>query len=599
MLEDLCRDPMDPNTRTRLQKRLRAGPWCWPIDPEQRTCAERLVRDGPEARPGGALLVSLRENVASLWALAAPGELEGALVRVDFVDDALDAWSTAGLVLPLAVPVLWRSVEAEVRRRPRAVWLGSYPPDAPESALKGTSFGLAFLLGLASRVFRLAVPADLAALASVDRRGRIWRVSGLPAKLRAIGTLAPTVRRVVVGAGWEDGVERPDEDRLIEEEAGRHGLAIHSLSQASTAVTYALGGEEPLAAALVGAGVNEATRRRLTDLLFELALGGRGQNSEWGSVRAAAELAIKAWPKASDPRSHADAQRLSTAAAIAARHERNGGAMPLPEDEWLAAFAVPLRLRLVAHAVQQSTDSGAPDPDSVLALAQSFMVEGPEAFKEHLTLKGAVARLLAVRGQPELALKMQEEVALGLMERLASQEASRNLSEWLRLSGALSDRGAFQRALEFEERVLDRGGFDPNGMAYVDLARCRALVAGLGEVDPTPLLRRLTDTAAPAFVRGSASRWLACALEAVGAPDEADDVLRELAATASDSKLSEEVRPFVCLARLDRALVRADHEAILGALGELGELQPGIVEHLRHAVDGRDLPPYVARFFPY
>jgi hypothetical protein len=229
-------------------------------------------------------------------------------------------------------------------------------------------------------------------------------------------------------------------------------------------------------------------------------------------------------------------------------------------------------------------------------------------------LLGALARLWAVTGRPQLALQLQQEAARGFFERQAIDSASYPLSEWYRLAGALGNRDAFAQAEEMRDRVEGRGGLGFDGNAYVTLSRARACVA-LGNADGA-IEEALADLRARSLIHGhircSAARWLAAlhdlrreATAAAGVRSELGEAAHAEAARARATRakathdLVTTARVNAALSELDRALSAGDSLGAAVALTRLRHLERGLLANLSSVVSRKGLPAYVARFYPY
>lgn len=539
------------------------------------------------------MLVTAGRDSAALWRLRlGVASAEGA-GGIPFGREAETAWGNAAGALPRAIPVLWssvRQVETSTRAAHHLVSLFGGSP----IVLDGPSFGLPFLLAMASRLLGEPLPEDVVASASISPSGQVGGVGDIEAKIEALDRLSPRVCRLLVAC--------PDAARAGDAAAGTRieVIALRTAAQALMAVF------PDLSNLLVAAGSDPGRRKELVDRFFRLAVSGRGAMLEWGAVRAAARRALEEWGRTLD---EGDRRKLDFAHAVAARHENNEGALDLPEDGWLAQMPLPERLRVVANFVQQAADTGTPPPDATEALARRFLVEVLEAFPPHLKLEGALGRLLAVTGREGEALEFQEEAARGFLVQEAYEDVSYPLAEWYRLSGVLADRGAFDRADEFRATLPpDRAGFvdataprDP----YVHLARARALVL-LGLVrgdDPERTLERLAmSEQMPYHVRWSAVRWYVRLLEGQGRREAAAPVLAALDGAARPEGGGSEApvaRRFRALIELDRAERAGDPAMAREPLDVLQQLQPGILGHLlARATPGRE-GATVARLFPY
>ena len=593
------RPRLDGYTERELGRALRRGPWCWPADAGGVRRARELAPDGPpRLRPGQALLVTADAGFADLWALdVGPGAASSDGDALRFGSEARATWDVALATLPRALPVLWSSIGRYQDAALRALHLvlRRTTPDAAaapsraarERLLDGPSFGLSFLLALASLVLDDAVPADLAATGAVHPSGRIEPVGGLEGKIEILAREAPGIRRLLVAASQADAAR-------TQAAAVAAGFQVIGVATAAAALEATLG--PVLVERLVAAGSDEARRRELIDAFFRLVLLGRREVVDWSPVARAAALALDRWPDLLA----LDRRRLEFAHAVALRHDDNRGRLPVLDASWLAAMPAPLRVSVLANYVQQSADAGEPDPALVIGAAEGHLVRGREAFQPHLVLLGALGRLLAVSGDAQRALEYQMEAARGSLERMDRDNVSHPLSEWYRLAGALDDRAAFDAAETVRRTVEAQGGVGA-GQPYVELARANAQIAlttGDCENAATTLARLGTAEHIPAHVRWSAVRWLVRLHEERG--QDATAVLAGLdAATAPGAADPGRARRFRVLVELDRATRRQDAATGAAGLAELEGLDPGVVGHLRRAAPPGRAPAWVARFYPY
>jgi hypothetical protein len=586
----LRRRESDPDIRACLRDLLARAPWCWPdpqADPAARAHAESLCPAGPPALgPGQMLLVAVLPGADSLWELRPAGLAPRPRVPTTAVAAlAADAWRDAALALPRSLPVLWAPVRDAAHRRPAIHPLDRLADQdhaTPERSVDGRSFGLAFLLSLASMVFERALPADLAASGDVDASGAVRRVDGLERKLRLLESCAPGVRRFLVPADPAPAL-RSERVRVI---------GVRSAGQALAEVFGEGAADGGLARHLIAQGEDADQRRTILTSLFRLAIGGRGAMVHWEPVAAAAALAAERWAAALDAH---DRWTLALCRAVAARHDGNRGALTLPPPGYLERLPAPLRLEVVANLVQHCADTGAPPVAEVTALVERHRVPWSEAHREHLHPLGAHARLLAVAGAPREALARQQQLAAAFAERLRFEEVSFQLSEWYRLAAALGDAEAFEAALEMEELAARNGGLGLDGSPYVDLARARGeLVLALDRRTRPPerlaaaqdTLRVLVAAAVPDHVRDGARRILARWLrQHPGGPRLPDG--------AAAPKLA-------ALLALDEALERGDAPAAETALDALDAREPGLLGHLRASCPAEStVAAWVARFYPY
>ncbi len=577
---------------------LAAGPWTWPVDDDSHE--RRLVPAGPPLEPavGTTLGVTVvpGDRAATIWMIdGRPGDRRDGRLE----PSAIETWKVAALALPRAIPLVWGSLREAHAIEPRLVWVDTWAIDGldgvpPERSVTGTSFGLAFVLVLASRLVALSLPGDLLCSVAIDAEGRVAEVGGLVTKLRAIAAIAPGVSRVMVAVSQEDEAKRAIEQ--AGPDAAR--LRIVGVKSVGHALEVAFG-ERRLSAALARAGENPASRAELTRSFFALALQGRGEFVDWTPVERAAALASH-WPGLDVEQRY----MLEFAHAVAARHERNEGAMSLPTAELLARWPTQVSCQVVTHAVQQAADAGAPDIHAIRALAEAYRAPSvPKGFLPQLKLEGALARLDAVTGQAPRALRTQLDLAALYLEAFLPGEASFPLSEAYRLAGVLGDSAAFRNCEALRDLAHAAGGLGLEGSPYVALARARAAVL-LGKPEDCGAEQTLramaADTRLAAHVRWGAARW-AHRLAAEDAMAELGAIRAALASAAddADAKRGHAARVQLELLRLDEALRGHDVARANAAVDVLRGLEGGIVGLLEAWAPAAELPAHVARFYPY
>jgi hypothetical protein len=597
MLDDLDQPP-DSITLPRVLQRLQSGPWAWPLksEPTRFARAREVVPEGPPpVVPGRGLLVTVNDHGSSLWALSvddlATTESSKALGR-----KAKEVWNIAAAALPRSLPLLWSSVAEARRGSLSAVRLITLPEAGHQAAeknlLDGPSFGLSFVLVLASRVFQRPLPEDVVASGEIDASGRVHRVDGITEKVRVI-RLAPRIRRLLVAK------DNADEARWAAEGSA---LAILPVENAFQALKEAFG-ENEFASMLVHAGTDPVRRAELVDSFYRMALKGRGEVVDWTPVHEAAALALESWGNLIDDE---ERQRLKFAHAVALRHERNAGELPIPQDTWLGRLPTAVRVVVVANYVQQSADSGEPKAPAAELLAQDFLVPVEEAFPGHLKLRGALARLLALTGREKVALKLQQEAAQAFFNQISYSDVSFPLTEWYRLSGVCADKAAFGLAEAMRNKVDQLGGFgfdESDSRKYVDLARSKAMVM-LGRrdgSDPEQTLAKLSqDADVPAHIRWSAARWYVQLLDQEHRSGDVAAITAALdAAMCTQHSGARDARLFRSLIDLDRAVRDNNLSAASAAVAVVGEMESGIIGHLLAHAPARSAAEYIARFYPY
>ena len=553
---------------------LALGPWCWSVH----------ASGAPEMAVGVVPAVTLRGGTVSLWALRA-GKVPQSwasmgLHAAALGAEALASWQAAVLALPRSLPVLWRDLRELAQHPPLPVHLCTHLAEPGierrDRIVDGGSFGLAFLLHLASRVLSLPLPADLIASVAIDELGRTARVDGLYEKLDGIAILAPRISRVLVAASQHDEVRAS---------GGR--LQIVPVRTAAQALEVVFG--DALGIRLAEAGSDDARRRELVDAFFRLALVGRGAAVDWSPVERGARIALRDWPPAFD-----DRYRLQFAAGVAARHERNAGEIAVPGSAWLDAQPAPIRVGVLTHLVQQCADTGTPSPDQIEPYAVTQVPKDlGSAFVPQLQLAGALARLWAVTGRPAEALEMQQRVARAFVATFEDGQVSFQLSEWFRLAGALGDTEAFERAEAFCTRLDATGGLSAAGAPYVKLAQARARIElGRTDAETRDRLDALSrDLGVPAHLRWSACRWAARAWRLAGERTLAEE---RLTAMELERARAPHAARYLLLAEFDAAQdTGGTAEAFLD---RLAALDPGPLTHLRAAYES---DAEIVRFYPY
>ncbi len=645
----LCRllAPLRPR-HERLAARLTLlhAPWTWPREDLHAAAAARAREltgsEGPRApRPGEALLLSCRDGFGGVFPLALPGPGPGAQA---LTLDAAGTWSAAWHAVGRSARLLWRSP------RPRQAGLHAHPlrplPDAPPlidpripedgawttppKVLQGDSFGLSFALAQASALWDWPLPLDVAASAEVNASGGLAKVDerGLELKVRAVLRLAPQVRRLLV-AEAQAAVARGVVAAALAEQRRKLGVdleldvvACHDLAAAFDAV------RPDLTRDWEATGDDDATRRERIERLVRLALARRDELLDWHPVREAARVAGKTWSRATPD----ERWTLGFVEAVAARHEGEAVELELPDRAVLHAVPQPRRLELVAHLVQQATDTGAPDPGALVELARPMLLRGAEAFPKHLELQGALGRLLANLARPKDAFEEQLEAARGWVARPGLVGVSYPLAEAYRLAGVLGSPERFEQVAALDREARAEGALGESDLPWVDPPRARALLlldrlddlAGFlaerpwdvrepeGRLGPAELVAALclgrlhhafalrgADLAKAEAVRSCLAGWARTAeLRAQQAAPRGDETL-----AARRQAHRRALATALALVELDLALARAPGDEDPAApAGRLAVLHPKLVRFLRARwapPDPGAWPGVLARVFPY
>lgn len=595
MLPELERGTTDQAGLSRLAVTLKAGPWLWPA-PTSRAAFDLATRatgltSPPPPRIGTAVGVTVAESSGCLWLIDMDGDAGPS--DAELGDTSRRSWGCAVRALPRSVPYLWSPVNLFHSQPPIIKKLGTHLTNSGVAAncqlVTGSSFGLAFVLALASKVFRSPLPGDMVASAAIQEDGTVSDVDGLSIKIATVLELMPQVKRLLVASTQE-----------AEATAFVNGrLQVVGVQSASRALEFAFG--ERLADLLVQEGTDQEARHRLSEWFFRFCLVGRGELIDWSPIAAAASYAIARWPDLSDD----DRFMLGFAKGIAERHERNSGTLPVPSEEWLLARPAPLRTHLVAHLIQQTTDTGQPDwrdLEPLVRLVRATSVR--DAHVMQLRVEGALARLWAVTGRQEDALRRQEELAHAFADCMLYEEVSFPLAEWFRLAGAIGDRASFDRAEELRCAVELGGGLGQNGVPFVELCRAVAVCRLAASAD-TGSLEFFSTTVSrqdvPEHIKWAAARILLNP-EFRSSEDELRSRTRcalQAAAAQSDQRGGHSAAVNLALVELDEAVRRQGTGDRERALRRLSELEPGVVGHLAASAPADHTASYVALFYPY
>lgn len=581
---------MHPDDQRRL---LRSHRWCWPR--EQQTAewgaACELAGAPPELQRGQGLLLAVnrQETAAGAFAMTIDPRAR-ADVAVGL--ESQDAWENACDTIARTIPYLWVRLDVLRSRLPRLSRVGvvslekNVMGDVSPADVDGASFGLSFLLGLASYVLERPLPDDLVASATLLRGGGVGKVEGLRGKLAALHGLAPRVLRVIVAS--EQGDEAAKIADKITAESGR-AIETRPVRDVSGALHAAFG--DDLALSIVDRSRDQISH--FVDQIFHLALRDRQQIVCWKPVECAAQLARRNWKNLLD----ADQERrLAFSEAVAARHERNEGLLPELDQNWLQRLNPATATEVIAHYVQSVVDTPHDaHAERIPTLVARWLPQPVRSRPEELKVHGALARLWSITGSSQDALARQEEAAEVWRMLNHTGEISYPLSEWYRLSGALGDGAALERADRFSENLLtETQALLREESPFVRLARARAAVLLGRDADrrASEDLRALCrDLHVPDHVRHAAIRSLLRI-----APDP--DLLEDLEAAAGRDRTA---RAQLALVSLDRALAEQSGGASARCLEELGGLAPGIIPKLIAAADrlGEQRDAYVARFYLY
>lgn len=534
-----------------------ASPWIFPAQGPDRARAFRVRPQGPRTlEPGEVLLVSVTEGGerVGLHALSW-GKQPERIVPFDAETRGLLARTRS--LATAHLPVL-HAPERLARPLPEGArpWVCEGP--GCDAWLRGSSFGLAFLLSAVSTLAGESLPPTVVYLASLDFRGRLAPVDRLGPKLSVLARWALGVTEVVVSTA------QAGEAREFLQST-RRSIRVNAVGTPREAVAAFLahrgeyGGSVEHRSGVgssVGSGEEAAERAHR---LFTLALEGSPLLMRWAGIAGAARLIendhrlppIVRW-------------KAGVARAIADRHDGRPGPLPL-ERARLRELRRPIRLRLLAHAVQSEADHSLDDPDrpgdgvaggpaSAVALAQENLASEREESPADLRLLGSLGRWHAAAGEPEKAIPVLVRAVRAWCELDLPQHAAPALSEYLRLLGEAGRGQALATCLDmFFVRCRDHPQTTTVSRGFLELAAGRA---SLQAQRPTRAGRHLAPLGLfwgdlPLHLQASRLRWLARWNRESQKPETASRCLRELERLAHDHP--EHAAFALQLARLDHA----------------------------------------------
>ena len=588
-------DYFGPNTLNTDDERivrsaLLAGLWCWPHSGEPLSRALAVVPDGPPLlSPGDVLLIADAAASTSLLSFRPCRLGVDSFGDVEFTRDSHDAWANAVYAARHYMPLVWQPLRDEEKRillGTRLFWQQREARDSWVGMVTGPSFGLSFVLSIASLLSGIPVPPEIAATGEVNHNGSVGSVGAIDNKIKAIHIWAPRVSTVLVS--------RDDRDRARHAARGTR-LKIVSVSSTRSAVRRVFG--QRINEEFSRAMTDSAGRRAVAARMMGMALGGDSKEP-WGPVR---RTAVRARQLCRDAGADDEEVWFAWVAAIAGRHYNNRSIMPLLRPKRLERLEEKFRLGILAQGAQSAADTGSPDPVRFADLLQQFAdVRNP--LPHHLGLRGARARILAVIGRTHDAMTIQRDVARAFVDVGEVKSASRNLCEWYRLAGALNIPSQFDEAAALDRQMDDLGRRDPQSSAFIDLNRGRAAVH-LGDfgAENEALLRSVFERPRlERYVQLSAARWLIQLLDRTNRSADAERIVGQIQADAAGGPYRDDGGRYRSLVRLDRAVREGDQAAAGQNVDELRRYEPGLVR-LLSASDGEPsfIPEYIARFFPY
>ncbi len=431
---------------------------------------------------------------------------------------------------------------AGLRSGPRMVARFIFSEGHQNEQLEGSSFGLAMLLSELSARLRVKVPADICALAALDRFGNAIEVDALHRKMQAVADSALGVSAVLVSSSQQNKAER------IAETLSRK-LKVHAVSRSSDVIEKIFVDLEEIISELAKDVPIEAQVRRL----LSLSLRGSSFLLSWKGVSQYADLLKK--------RNELDAlwqQRLFWVRSIADRHQGIKAPIEWPGSRAIRALPRPLRLQLISHIVQSHADACSQDLQKIVSRAREHIAPGGERHEQDLSLLGAIGRGLSSRGHFEQSRHDLEEAIDGWYAIDQVENASYPLAELFRVLGIQKKPSEIDKAIDrYVPRYEAESNPDnPSSLGYVLLAMAYAFIQ---TKQPTRAAQLLCDEAAewdacPVSLRASRLRWYANVLLATEREGDIKRSSDELTRLVDAHR--EELSVYALLAELDSLLAR-------------------------------------------
>ncbi|HJK90259.1 MAG TPA: S16 family serine protease, partial [Polyangiaceae bacterium LLY-WYZ-15_(1-7)] len=570
-------------SKVRLARRALSHPVCWPKDAarRERLLAATSMDAPPHPKPGTAPFLTMSEGRATLWSLEPSAGGDG---WVDLGRVAENAVETARQVVARDVAALAhpeRLMESRSWRARRLAVAGTGWDHLVDGASLGVAAGLAFISELAGQ----PVPPDVVASATLGADGRVGPVEGLAKKLDVVAEWGLGLRRFIVAADQEEELRALSKARDL-------ALEVHGVSEIAEVVDLVF---PELFEDLQGrwkAQPSEAVRVART--LFELALENTRLLQDWAGFADTAGVVAEV-VQGEDARREAEIARQ-----IAERHI--GRARPLRLDEgWLRGQRRPIRLRLLAHAVQAAADA-AEDDEELEALARSQLAPDLDRTGEDFRLLGALGRFHAAEHRFDRARRDLRDAVDGWLDIGAIAQVSHPACELLRVLGVMGEVESLERFREEKlRRVLNDPRVDPVSRTFLALAEARALVQLGREQEGLARIEAVGHgwALAPRHVQASAERWRARALDVLGREAAAQEARARSRRIAQEGKQSASFCDALC--RIDAALHERDEAAAGAAVEELGahDQYGRDVERIARRVGDEKLANALARHWRY
>jgi hypothetical protein len=600
--------PLTDDEQQDARTLLSLNSWCWPLESDTVGYQKALSihPEGPPQQVVGQiplLTVDPSARTGSIHALVWSDSQVHASRTRDFGSAGMIAYDTAIAALNRSIPLLYEPLRGLEQHRPHSIYIDSFAPrgTVPRlvrsfSVLDGKSFGLAFAMSQASKLFNQVLPSNIATTAQVDEHGRIHPVDGITAKITVVANRCPRITRLLVA-----------EHNREEAELAAHGSALQIVTVSTVADALdCVFPDNWLETLLLERSQSPSDRETLCCWFFQVAIGGRDAAPHWNPLGRAAELLLREWSK---DLNEAERNSLTFARSVAARHQGEVLDDPwIPSDDWMNSQPKSVRKEVAAHIVQQSADMSKPEPETTRTFANRFLESSPlERGAADLKLMGALARLDAVTGRPRLGLDWARQAAQGWKQLCRPEDSTHALCMWYNLARGLEDEAAIRAADSLHEAVVKGGKLSRESGFYLTLFSAAArLVVDLDVPASKCALGRLANgldgLGHPAPNLPGHVRWSALRRFREHFPgEETPAILEELESLHSKAENDAGARRFSLLIKLDEALV-ADHQDDAETfLADLAVMDGARTYMLIEAagLSREDPAAYVSRFYPY
>ncbi len=584
MLNLLTESTLSGADSAMLSAALQEGPWGWPVSDANLTTAVRDLLSGgpPPERNGATLLLGHHRDATQLWSLHFDGARGSRLHTAVISPETREVWNQSVAIAFRNLPVQWRAISPNTLGYPTAVNIAAniHATTLPEvNSLTDGSFGLSFVLALASMVLDVPIPSHIVATASINIADDcLGSVAHLRHKVDAVRKYTPRVSEILVSP------------EMAAEDQGQTNPRVVGVSTVSDAIAHVFGSKpEEL---LRHAGRAPAERNRILGEFRHVEDAVRG---DWKAIARAGALMLSEWPELGP----ADREMIASITGTAQRHCNNGGYRLRPavtREQLLAITPDDRRMNDIAQRIQDATDGDECNPPDIIAVAREAIPADEHCMHHHFVVMGALGRYHAIAGRPTDAIRLLETATRGFLNHPRSTvDASRPLAEWIRLGGC-TDLRTLKVALEQAER-WNHYSPDRRSRGFIALATARAymrLDENLSFAEE--LLREPIMMEGDKHVGWGALRSLIALSRRRSRISDAEQYFAELQAKAH---ADPSARRHHIMARLDMAIESKQREGVSVIIDELRNEDPGLCARLTRAAGYSDLPRYIQLWYPY